>query len=270
MRFFLHLALMAAEQPNNTTMKTTISTLALASLLVATTCSALRAPRGPRSSHVYPPSYQWLQQVNAPQFNYGYSILDNLWGPEHGAKQTRNGDLTEGSYFVDLPDGRRQRVTYSVNGHEGYKAQVTYEPIPTKRPLFQYKEVITGPEQLITKSKTKVVHPDHRVSYQNAETVHPPKSHSTHHVYVKESESSEETHASNFAVYAQKSLPNPNLHFHQPEPLIRYVYYDPSLHSFSSRYQPIYNPVRPLYDNKRYNVAHNRRQNAQLTSSYAV
>ena len=72
------------------------------------------------SKNTFSPNFDmYCVQVNAPQFNYGYSILDNLWGPEHGAKQTRNGDLTEGSYFVDLPDGRRQRVTYSVNGHEG-------------------------------------------------------------------------------------------------------------------------------------------------------
>ena len=40
--------------------------------------------------------------------------------------ESRNGDKTTGSYYVLLPDGRVQTVTYSVDGYGGYVADVTY------------------------------------------------------------------------------------------------------------------------------------------------
>ena len=35
--------------------------------------------------------------------------------------------LTNGKYYVALPDGRTQKVIYSIDGYGGYQAQVTYE-----------------------------------------------------------------------------------------------------------------------------------------------
>ena len=46
---------------------------------------------------------------------------------DFGQNEERDGDVTSGSYYVALPDGRIQRVTYSVNGDGGYLAEVTYE-----------------------------------------------------------------------------------------------------------------------------------------------
>merc|ERR1719195_464508 len=45
----------------------------------------------------------------------------------YGANEDRDGYATSGSYYVALPDGRLQKVTYSVNGDGGYVADVTYE-----------------------------------------------------------------------------------------------------------------------------------------------
>ena len=59
-------------------------------------------------------TYQW--EVSDPEGN-------NFYG--HGEK--RDGALTSGSYFILLPDGRRQRVDYTVEGDSGYIATVTYE-----------------------------------------------------------------------------------------------------------------------------------------------
>ena len=46
---------------------------------------------------------------------------------EFGHQETRDGDDTRGSYYVQLPDGRLQTVKYFVDGDSGYVAEVNYE-----------------------------------------------------------------------------------------------------------------------------------------------
>ena len=65
---------------------------------------------------VGPAAYQYQWEVSDPEGN-------NFYG--HGEK--RDGDFTSGSYFVLLPDGRRQRVDYTVSAATGYVATVTYD-----------------------------------------------------------------------------------------------------------------------------------------------
>merc|ERR1719228_1332816 len=51
------------------------------------------------------------------QYAYEYSVLDEGFGTNFGAKETRSGPLTEGQYYVALPDGRLETVTYTVEGN---------------------------------------------------------------------------------------------------------------------------------------------------------
>ncbi|XP_047478982.1 uncharacterized protein LOC125032061 [Penaeus chinensis] len=42
-------------------------------------------------------------------------------------RKARDGEDTQGSYYVHLPDGRLQTVRYVVDGDDGYVADVNYE-----------------------------------------------------------------------------------------------------------------------------------------------
>lgn len=59
-------------------------------------------------------------------YSYGYNVNDNYQGAQFGHNEKRNGDSTSGTYFVHLPDGRMQTVTYTVDGYKGYVAEVKY------------------------------------------------------------------------------------------------------------------------------------------------
>ncbi|XP_076059593.1 uncharacterized protein LOC143036230 [Oratosquilla oratoria] len=61
-----------------------------------------------------------------PRYDFNYAVKDYS-NNDFGHQENRDGYNTNGGYSVLLPDGRLQRVTYTVNGDEGYIAEVTYE-----------------------------------------------------------------------------------------------------------------------------------------------
>ncbi|XP_047471400.1 pro-resilin-like [Penaeus chinensis] len=87
---------------------------------------------GAASAGTYNPP---VAQVTRPQYNFNYAVND-AFGNDFGHQEGRDGYNTQGSYYVQLPDGRLQRVTYTVNGDQGYVAQVTYEGV-AQYPAFQ-------------------------------------------------------------------------------------------------------------------------------------
>ena len=74
------------------------------------------------------PSYaQPAYPDEPPKYTYSYAVKDDYTNNNFGQDESRDGYATSGSYYVSLPDGRLQKVTYSVNGDGGYVAEVTYE-----------------------------------------------------------------------------------------------------------------------------------------------
>ena len=70
-----------------------------------------------------PPAYE-----EAPaKYDFNYAVKDDYSGNDFGHQEARDGYNTEGSYYVQLPDGRLQKVTYTVNGDSGFVAEVSYE-----------------------------------------------------------------------------------------------------------------------------------------------
>merc|ERR1711936_771479 len=59
-------------------------------------------------------------------YTWEYAVKDDYTSNDFGAKENRDGYLTNGKYYVALPDGRIQTVTYTVDGYNGYVPVVEY------------------------------------------------------------------------------------------------------------------------------------------------
>ena len=59
------------------------------------------------------------------KYDFDWAVSED--SNEFAHQEARDGDDTRGSYYVQLPDGRLQTVTYYVDGDNGYVAEVNYE-----------------------------------------------------------------------------------------------------------------------------------------------
>ncbi|XP_076040836.1 cuticle protein 19-like [Oratosquilla oratoria] len=60
-------------------------------------------------------------------FDFAYAVKDDYTGNDFAHASSSDGHVVTGEYRVLLPDGRTQIVTYTVDGPEGYVAEVKYE-----------------------------------------------------------------------------------------------------------------------------------------------
>ena len=89
------------------------------SLVIALLCAAAASPLAdhphPAPSSYHEPSYPDVP----PAYNFDWNVYNEYANNNYGHTETRNDKSTSGSYFVALPDGRTQKVTYSVDGYGG-------------------------------------------------------------------------------------------------------------------------------------------------------
>ncbi|XP_068220888.1 uncharacterized protein [Palaemon carinicauda] len=78
----------------------------------------------PSPAYVYPLPDKIFTE---PQYDFHYAVNNEHSRNKFAHQETRRGQDTHGHYEVLLPDGRLQRVGYSVQGDGGYVAHVTYE-----------------------------------------------------------------------------------------------------------------------------------------------
>ena len=71
-------------------------------------------------------SYESYESSEA-KYDFSWNVDDDSSENHFGQQESRDGDNTQGSYYVQLPDGRLQKVSYHVDGDDGYVAEVTYE-----------------------------------------------------------------------------------------------------------------------------------------------
>lgn len=60
-------------------------------------------------------------------YEFRYGVLDQVSGNDFGHEERSDGQMVMGRYYVLLPDGRRQVVTYTADHQSGYVATVSYE-----------------------------------------------------------------------------------------------------------------------------------------------
>ena len=78
--------------------------------------------------------------LQAPMpYSFDWSVKDEPSYNDFGHKETSNGKVVTGSYFLLLPDGRKQIVTYRADDY-GYVADVKYEgeaKYPEYKPAYK-------------------------------------------------------------------------------------------------------------------------------------
>merc|ERR1712126_566730 len=76
------------------------------------------------------PAYKPAAYDETPKpYAFEYGVADDYSGAKFAQSETANGKQTSGSYSVNLPDGRVQTVTYTVDDYAGYVADVKYEAL---------------------------------------------------------------------------------------------------------------------------------------------
>merc|ERR1712168_1369308 len=75
----------------------------------------------------YAPAPQPSYPSVPAQYSYNWAVKDDYSGNDFGQNEERNDAVTTGAYYVHLPDGRLQKVAYTVDAYGGYQATVTYE-----------------------------------------------------------------------------------------------------------------------------------------------
>ncbi|XP_042204244.1 cuticle protein 19-like [Homarus americanus] len=89
---------------------------------------AVVAWAAPQDSYNYQaPAVQQPQYPDAPAlYNFQWDINDDYSGNFYGHQEQRDGDNTQGSYYVRLPDTRLMKVQYYVDDN-GFHPIVTFE-----------------------------------------------------------------------------------------------------------------------------------------------
>lgn len=67
-----------------------------------------------------------------PQYSYAYDIQDGITGDSKNQQESRSGDVVQGSYSLNDPDGTRRTVEYTADPVNGFNAVVHKEPLVAK------------------------------------------------------------------------------------------------------------------------------------------
>merc|ERR1712025_620574 len=82
------------------------------------------------------PTYGAPDLAEVSPYNYNYAVADDYSGAAFSQAESNDGTgVVEGSYSVNLPDGRVQTVTYHANDYDGFISDVSYQGTPAYPPV---------------------------------------------------------------------------------------------------------------------------------------
>merc|ERR1712021_164128 len=74
------------------------------------------------------PAYHAPDLAEVSPYAYNYAVADDYSGAAFNQGETNDGNgVVQGSYSVNLPDGRVQTVNYHANDYDGFVSEVSYE-----------------------------------------------------------------------------------------------------------------------------------------------
>ncbi|XP_042227267.1 cuticle protein 7-like isoform X2 [Homarus americanus] len=114
-----------SHRTSSTTRPSITTMIAKTAVVLALVAVAVAAPTQPSYGYTPAPAYE-----EPAKYDFNYAVKDDYSGNDFGHQESRDGYDTQGSYYVLLPDGRLQKVDYTVNGDSGYVAEVTYDGEP--------------------------------------------------------------------------------------------------------------------------------------------
>merc|ERR1712128_338284 len=76
------------------------------------------------------PGYAAPDLAEVSPYSFNYAVADDYSNAAFNQAESNDGNgVVQGSYSVNLPDGRVQTVNYSANDYDGLVAEVSYEGI---------------------------------------------------------------------------------------------------------------------------------------------
>ncbi|KAA0188550.1 Cuticle Protein CPR RR-2 [Hyalella azteca] len=83
----------------------------------------------------------------AKPYNFAYGVSDPYQGIDFGQNEESDGSLVQGSYSVQLPDGRQQIVTYQADHDRGFHADVSYKGEAQYPPKSEHPPFVVKPSK---------------------------------------------------------------------------------------------------------------------------
>ncbi|XP_068210711.1 pro-resilin-like [Palaemon carinicauda] len=113
-----------------------------AKMIIVVLGLAAMAAADSRESFEYAPrrdSSEESYESSEARYSFNWAVDHDPSSNEFGHQESRDGDETQGSYYVELPDGRLQTVRYFVNGDSGYVAEVNHEDTSSAESVESYE-----------------------------------------------------------------------------------------------------------------------------------
>ncbi|XP_064122566.1 cuticle protein 7-like [Macrobrachium nipponense] len=139
-------------------------------------------------------SKESIEEPTEPaNYNFEFAVEDGYSGADFNHQEEREEDNTQGSYSVQLPDGRRQTVTYYVDGDSGYIAEVSYEGEAQYAEPEEESDESSEPAPIYAAPEPKPRPTYSRPTYAPRKPTKTPKPRPTYQAASEESEEEEET-----------------------------------------------------------------------------